>query len=113
MKFAFASAALVCAVTLTGAASAAGLVPGSDHYRDAAADRAAHSVVIAEPGAVRETLSYGYPLAGTGAIVPGSEANSRAREGAAIDSVIRSAPSAGFQAGPRAGGLLVPGSDSF
>ncbi len=109
---ALASAAFVSAATLSGAASAAGLVPGSDFYRNAAADRAANSVVLSEPGTVRETRSYGYPVGSTGAIVPGSEANSRAREGAAIDSVIRSAPSATPSA-PRVGGFLVPGSDSF
>lgn len=118
MKFiAFASAALVSAATLTGAASAAGLVPGSDHFRDEAADRATHSVALSEParvsGSIRETRSFGYPARVGAAAVPGSESASRARDAAEIDAVVRSAPGAGLAATQRVPGILVPGSDTW
>ncbi|WP_182085450.1 hypothetical protein [Aureimonas sp. ME7] len=117
---AFASAALVSLAALTGAASAAGVVPGSDYYTEAHADREANSVIRGETAAapantVTETRSFGYP-ASTGAtvnLIPGSRYQSRATQTNSINAVARGEYHNGYVAGAPVSGRFVPGSDSF
>lgn len=116
----FASAVVISLATLTGAASAAGIVPGSDTAERAADSVAVNSVIRGEtaaaPGAtVVETRSFGYPAA-TGeavGVVPGSRFQTRAADSNAVNSVIRGNFHGGYTGGTVVPVVIVPGSDSF
>lgn len=120
MKFTdFASAALVSFVALTGAASAAGIVPGSDYYTEAAADRQANTVIrgelAASPTTLNEVQSFGYPAAtGTAQnLIPGSRQQAKAEQTNSIGAIARGDYSSGFQGSEVVRGRVVPGSGSF
>ncbi len=116
----FASAVVVSLAALTGAASAQGIVPGSDTYVRAADGVAVNSVIrnetVAAPSAtVTETRSYGFPVT-TGAavnVVPGSRFETRAADSNAVNGVIRGDYRGAYTASEVVSARVVPGSDSF
>ncbi|RIY02121.1 hypothetical protein D3218_07445 [Aureimonas flava] len=116
----FASAVVVSLAALTGAASASGLIPGSDTYERAADGVAVNSVIRGETAAapratVVETRSFGYPAA-TGAavnVVPGSRFETRAADSNAVNSVIRGDARGSYVPSEAVLVRIVPGSDSF
>ncbi len=116
----FASAVVVSLAALTGAASASGIVPGSDTYVRAADGVAVNSVIRGETAAapsatVTETRSFGFP-ASTGAtvsLVPGSRHETRAADSNAVNGVIRGDFHGNYAGSTPVAGAFIPGSDSF
>ncbi|WP_062203836.1 hypothetical protein [Aureimonas sp. AU12] len=118
---ALASAAFVSLAALTGAASAAGIVPGSDHFTEARADYEANTVIVgtangrAPLAETNTTRTYGYPVV-TGSedgIIPGSRTTTHAEETRDLNNVARGVFNQGNVATPVARGAFVPGSSAF
>ena len=117
---AFASAALVSFAALTGAASAAGIVPGSDHFTEARADCEANTVIVGAkqaPGLIANTgatQAYGYPTTGSeDGIIPGSRTTTHAQETRDLNAVSRGTFHGGTVTVPVTNNNYVPGSGSF